>query len=242
MKVTVAASLLILSCGSALGANLPREGPQIIPAPTPLSSAPVSTWGGFYVGANAGAGRASVGAQTMAEMVDQQFVATKLNIDRSGAMAGLQVGYALQSGALVYGLELDLGFGSLRGSRDVSALVAPATATINGTLKSAITSLGTVRGRVGYAFDNFLLYGTGGFAMAYHEGKAVATNAAGVTTAGVLREWVPGWTLGVGGEYALSTNVSVKTEYLYARLSNTVLTQSVTHSMNMLRAGVNYRF
>ena len=242
MKRTVTACILILSCGSALGADLLRKGPQIIPAPTPLSSAPVSTWSGFYVGANAGAGRASVGTQTLAEIVDPQFVATKLYIDRSGAMAGLQVGYALQSGALVYGLELDLGFGSLRGSRDLSSPAAPATASINSTLKSTITSLGTVRGRVGYAFDNFLLYGTGGFAMAYHEGKAVATNAAGVTRAGALREWVPGWTLGVGGEYALSTNVSVKMEYLYARLSNTVLTQSVTHSMNMLRAGVNYRF
>jgi hypothetical protein len=37
-------------------------------------------------------------------------------------------------------------------------------------------------------------------------------------------------------------NVRLKMEYLYVQLNNTVLSQSVTHKMNLLRAGVNYRF
>ena len=238
MKGTVSACLIILSCGSALGADLLRKGPAIISGPSPLSSAPASNWSGFYLGANAGGGMSYVGTQTLAEIVDQRFVATKLNMDRKGAMGGLQAGFALQSGAIVYGLEGDIGFGALRGTLNVTA--SDGSASVN--MKSSITSLGTVRGRVGYAFDNILLYGTGGFATVYHEGKAVATTATGVVTAGALREWVPGWTLGVGSEYAISSNVSLKLEYLYARMSNKVLTQSVTHSLNLLRAGVNYRF
>ena len=238
MKGTVSVCLVMLSCGSALSADLLRKGPQIIPGPTPLTSAPASTWSGFYVGANAGGGVSSVGSQTLAEVVDKSFVATKLSIDRAGAMGGLQAGFALQSGAIVYGLEGDIGFGALRGTLDV------ATAERSGSvkMKSSLTSLGTLRGRVGYAFDNMLIYGTGGFATAYHEGKALATKADGTRTVGALREWVPGWTLGVGGEYALTGNVSLKMEYLYARLTNEVLTQSVTHSLNLVRAGVNYRF
>ena len=238
MKGTVSACLVIFSCGSALGADLLRKGPTVISGPTPLSSAPASSWSGFYLGANAGGGMSYVSTQTLAEIVDQRFVATKLNMDRSGAMGGLQAGFALQSGAVVYGLEGDIGFGALRGSLNVAT--ADRSASVN--MKSSITSLGTLRGRVGYAFDNILLYGTGGFATIYHEGKAVSTTAAGVITAGAIKEWVPGWTLGVGSEYALSGNVSLKLEYLYARMSNKVLTQSVTHSLNLLRAGVNYRF
>ena len=238
MKGTISACLVMLSCGSALGADLLRKSPAIISGPSPLSSVPASNWSGFYLGANAGGGMSSVGTQTLAEIVNQGLVATKLNMDRSGAMGGLQAGYALQSGAIVYGLEGDIGFGALRGSLNVSTLNGAASAT----LKSSVTALGTMRGRVGYAFDTVLLYGTGGFATIYHEGKAVGMTAAGVNAAGALREWVPGWTLGVGSEYALSNNVSLKLEYLYARMSNRVLTQSVTHSLNLLRAGVNYRF
>jgi len=238
MKGTVSACLVILSCGSALGADLLRKGPSIITGPSALSSVPASNWSGFYLGANAGGGMSYVGTQTLAEIVDQRLVATKLNMDRTGAMGGLQAGFALQSGAIVYGLEGDIGFGALRGSLNVATSDRSASAH----MKSSITSLGTVRGRVGYAFDNILLYGTGGFATVYHEGKAVGTTTAGVNTAGALREWVPGWTLGVGSEYALTSNVSLKLEYLNARMSNKVLTQSVTHSLNLLRAGVNYRF
>ena len=238
MKGTVSACLVILSCGSALGADLLRKGPAIITGPSALSSEPASNWSGFYLGANASGGMSYVGSQTLAEIADQRLVSTKLDIDRKGAMGGLQAGFALQSGAIVYGIEGDIGFGALRGSLNVATPDGSTTAH----LKSSITSLGTVRGRVGYAFDNILLYGTGGFASIYHEGKAVGMTTAGVNTAGALREWVPGWTLGVGSEYAVSSNVSLKLEYLYARMTNTVLTQSVTHSLNLLRAGVNYRF
>ena len=150
----------------------------------------------------------------------------------------LQAGFALQSGAIVYGLEGDIGFGALRGTLNVTA--SDRSDSVN--MKSSITSLGTVRGRVGYAFDDLLIYGTGGFATGYHEAKATVVSTDGTVRVGRLTEWTPGWTLGLGGEYAVMPNVSVKLEYLYAQLNNTILGQSVTHKLNLLRAGVNYRF
>ena len=252
MKGTVSACLVILSCGSALGADLLRKGPAIITGPSALSSEPASNWSGFYLGANASGGMSYVGSQTLAEIADQRLVSTKLDIDRKGAMGGLQAGFALQSGAIVYGIEGDIGFGALRGSLNVATPDGSTTAH----LKSSITSLGTVRGRVGYAFDNVLVYGTGGYATAHHDGKgwlstsgvpvvagAALTPAAGTPLGSAsVHEWVHGWTLGAGAEYAFTRNVGLKVEYLYAQLNNRIAGQSVSHSLNLVRTGVNYRF
>jgi outer membrane immunogenic protein len=238
MKIAIAASVFVLSCGSTFGADLLRQTPKIIAGPTPLSSTPVSEWSGFYVGANAGAASATVSATALGEVSNQSFTTSQSKLDRSGPLGGLQAGFALQSGSIVYGLETDIGFGAIRGSLDVTSSDG-ATKT---HLQSKLSMLSTLRGRVGYAFDNVLLYGTGGFATAYHEAKANAVTSAGANSAGALTEWVPGWTLGLGGEYALTSNVSMKLEYLYAQLNNKVLGQSVTHSLNLVRAGVNYRF
>ena len=238
MKIAIAASVFVLSCGSTFGADLLRQTPKVISGQTPLSSAPVSEWSGFYVGANAGAALATVSATALGEITNQTFATSQSKLDQSGPMGGLQAGFALQSGAIVYGLETDIDFGAIRGSIDVTSPDG-ATAT---HLQSKLSMLSTLRGRVGYAFDNVLLYGTGGFATAYHQAKANAVTSAGASSAGALTEWVPGWTLGLGAEYALTGNVSMKLEYLYAQLDNKILGQSVTHSLNLVRAGVNYRF
>lgn len=238
MKKVISACLLVLSCGSALGADLIRKSPQIITAPTVLSGAPVSTWGGFYLGANGGGGFGDVGTSALAEIVAQPVLGNKRHMNRSGPFGGLQAGFAQQSGAMVYGLEADLGFGAIRGDLNL----ASQDGSVSTSLQSKITMLGTVRARLGVALDNVLIYGTGGFATGYHEAKAAASTTGGATAAGALTEWVPGWTLGLGGEYALAGNVSLKLEYLYAQLNNRVLGQSVTHSLNLVRTGVNYRF
>ncbi len=238
MKRIVFSYLLALSGGSAMGADLLRSNPPVIRAPTPLSSAPASSWSGFYLGVHGGGGMGDVTTSAVSELASQSLIASARKIDRSGPIGGVQAGFALQSGSLVYGLEGDLGFGALRGRIDVQAQDGSAS----GRLESTLSMLGTVRGRVGYAFDDLLLYGTGGFATGYHEAKATEVSTAGTARVARLTEWTPGWTLGLGGEYAVMPNVSLKLEYLYAQLNNRVLGQSVTHKLNLLRAGVNYRF
>ncbi len=238
MKRILFSCVLTLCAGSALGADLLRSSPPVIRAPTPLSSAPVSSWSGFYLGVHGGGGMGDVTTTALSELASQSLIASARKMDRSGALGGVQAGFALQSGSIVYGVEGDLGFGAMRGRIDVRAQ----DGSSSGRLESTISILGTVRGRLGYAFDGLLIYGTGGFATGYHEAKATEVNTTGTARFGRLTEWTPGWTLGLGGEYAVMPNVSLKMEYLYAHLNNTILGQSVTHKMNLLRAGVNYRF
>jgi outer membrane immunogenic protein len=95
---------------------------------------------------------------------------------------------------------------------------------------------GTVRGRVGFSFNNVLCFGTGGLAL----------GQLGATTFGVrVSHTNAGWTLGAGAEMGFAPNWSAKIEYLYVDLasSNFVITgASNGYRFGLIRAGVNYRF
>jgi outer membrane immunogenic protein len=93
-----------------------------------------------------------------------------------------------------------------------------------------------VRGRVGYALNNIMFFGTGGLAYGELRGETFGLSESHTTA---------GWTVGVGTEFGLTQNLSAKIEYLYVDLSTTNFT--VTGASNgsrfgLLRAGVNYRF
>ena len=101
--------------------------------------------------------------------------------------------------------------------------------------------LGTVRGRVGYAFDRFMPYFTGGLAFGDVQAKV-----AGFTGS---KDTNPGWTVGVGLEGAIAGNWTAKVEYLYVDLGDTTCAAiacgaatNVDLTINVLRAGLNYRF
>jgi outer membrane immunogenic protein len=96
---------------------------------------------------------------------------------------------------------------------------------------------GTVRGRVGYAINNVLFYGTGGLAFGELRGETFGL-AESHTNAG--------WTLGLGAEVGLAPNWSAKIEYLYVDLSDSTFT-TITGLSNgsrfgLVRGGVNYHF
>ena len=68
---------------------------------------------------------------------------------------------------------------------------------------------GTVRGRVGYAFNNILFYGTGGLAFGELRGETFGLSESHTNA---------GWTAGVGAEFGFAPNWSAKVEYLYVDL------------------------
>ena len=125
------------------------------------------------------------------------------------------------------------------------------SACATASLEHDIDWFGTARARIGYGADGWLAYATGVYAFGRVALKGTAT--AGGVSASLTQNATPsGWTIGGGTELALGPNWSAKLEYLYVDLgtvNNTVmvtgvasLTDSARIQMNVVRAGVNYRF
>jgi outer membrane immunogenic protein len=140
----------------------------------------------------------------------------------SGFEGGVQAGYNWQSGPLVFGVE-----------GDIEATAADDTFA---PWKFSNPWFGTARGRVGYAFNNILFYGTGGLAFGELRADTFGLSESHTTA---------GWTAGVGAEFGLAQNWSAKIEYLYVDLadSNFAITGMTNgYRFGLVRAGVNYHF
>ena len=220
---------------AASAADLPRRA-----APPPVfTPVPVFTWTGFYAGFNAGYGfgvddtgaRPVVGVDGRTGLVrpGQTAVIAFGGNDRSdGFVGGGQIGYNYQftpGSGVVIGIEADaqyVDFGRDRNRFSVAPGSSPflaGTQIFNPNGLSGLDFFGTVRGRLGYAFDRTLVYGTGGFA--YGSGQD-DQNFAGNRFRDSFRT---GWAAGGGVEYALPTDsflnffrssaVTLKVEGLY---------------------------
>lgn len=271
MKKFVAALFTVaISAVGASAADLPvrtyTKAPSVV--------APVYNWTGFYVGLNAGGAwnRSSATTTTVFDPAGYFNVTSvpaialvgNQRINSSGFTGGLTAGYNWQVSSAVLGIESDFNYFGVKGSTSGTALY-PCCAPTGFTVNSSVSSdwLFTLRGRAGVLVTPaFLLYGTGGLAIAnvksnflFTDTFAAARESASISTTRY------GWTAGVGGEYALMNGWSVKAEYLYVDLgrvstTSTNLTQSAppfawptnvfTHSVdlrsNIVRVGLNYKF
>jgi opacity protein-like surface antigen len=95
--------------------------------------------------------------------------------------------------------------------------------------------VGTVRGRIGFAFDRFVVFGTGGFAWTNAE-----VDVGGVNDS----NFHGGWTAGGGIEAAITGNISAKAEYLYMDFSDELYAGvgTIDPELHTFRIGVNYKF
>lgn len=243
--------------GEAFAADmpLPAVSDQV------LVPAAADDWSGFYAGVNVGYGWGDVDSSdvsaTEADPLGSLFLpfGTFPGADDSasfdGVIGGGQIGYNLQSGSFVLGIEADVQAGDLEAESTVS-VGAPAP-TFDNTAEVNLFS--TVRGRVGVAFDNFMVFATGGLAVAHVEvGTTVSSGFAPLTppVSGEDEAFMLGYAVGGGVEYAFSENWSVKAEYIYADLGEEDFTIDVTDTlttdstadieMHIARVGVNYRF
>jgi outer membrane immunogenic protein len=276
MKINALLAIAALATGSA-GAAMAADLPMRSAPPAPYYAAPVFTWSGFYAGINAGASfdnRAGLATPNGFTPANGFFNAAAPGAGFGpfrgpssgvGFVGGGQIGYNIQNGMFVYGLEADIdyfGQGS-SGSRtfaDTNVYPAPgSTFALYG--RSGNGYLGTVRGCLGLAaFDRTLLYVTGGLAYgdygtSYRLGQF--TNGAGGNvvnyTGNAGNGTRVGYTIGAGVEYALTQNISAKVEYLYTNLGSRTynLTNSTTPSFiavksdgtsQLARVGLNYKF
>ena len=165
------------------------------------------SWAGPYLGGNIGYAWGSVDNN-----------ATR----PSGLAGGVQGGYNWQNGPWVFGLEADV---QASGANDTFA-----------PWKFSNPWFGTVRGRVGYAMNNVLFYGTGGLAFGELRGETFGLSETHTSA---------GWTAGVGAEFGFAQNWTAKIEYLYVDLSDSRFTITGLpngYQFGLARIGVNYRF
>jgi outer membrane immunogenic protein len=197
-----------------LAALLVATGPALAAdfpgSPLPIrGGAPVYgtyDWSGAYAGLNLGYLWSAVG---------------NIGTRPRGITGGVQGGYNWQVGHIVFGAETDL---QLTGAEDTFA-----------SYKFSNPWFGTLRGRMGYAFDNVLLYGTAG--LAYGGGR--------LTIAGLSESQAHmGWAAGGGVEIGLTPHWSARAEYLFTSLRDkTYVLSGVSTGLDsqLIRAGINFR-
>lgn len=137
-----------------------------------------------------------------------------------GAIGGVHVGYNMQSGAIVYGVEADY---SWAGGRQTSTFgyVDDTSQTVG--FRSGLNQLGTVRARLGYAMGPTLLYVTGGWAYGKVNSQASIVATSGVPAKSFLfnsSKFRSGWTAGAGMEHMITPNWTVRVEALYVDLGS----------------------
>jgi outer membrane immunogenic protein len=230
-----AAVLVASAIGTASAADLP--GPAPMPPPTApavyVPTGPAFSWTGFYIGANAGYGWSSgSGTATVTGPAGTDAFSASGN----GFVGGGQAGFNYQFDGAVIGLETDF-----QGTSGSGPFTATGAAPITATAKDPW--FGTVRGRLGYSFDRFMIYATGGGVY----GDATANGRSGGTAFSTSATYLT-WTAGLGIEYAFWGRVSGKVEYLYAGSPSSlppiprISSVSGSADNNLVRAGLNYHF
>jgi outer membrane immunogenic protein len=212
------------------------------------------SWTGFYVGGNVGASWTDSSAKFANVPVpivgggDGNYA-----LDETGIVGGLHAGYGLQISQVVVGVEGDMSFlGGSKSSRAV-AINQVMFPGFSETVSSETNWIGTLRGRLGWAYNSFLFYATGGLAWGDVKARFDA-NQAGVSSAWYSTSNIEqGWALGGGVEWAVTNNVIVRGEFMHIDLGSTTLNTPVNgtsfatstrfdNRFNILRAGVSYKF
>ena len=233
---------------------------MLVKAPAPAPT--VYNWTGFYLGINGGygLGRDPFDQTNPTPGFPTTISSISSRVTPQGGLFGGQLGYNLQSGHMVYGLEGDLQRANQNdtagcGLDCISNPLGPLTG-IAGSAQQQITWFGTARGRLGWANDGWLFYITGGGAWGGIKATTAASFApppiAASETTNLIKS---GWAFGGGTEVRIAGPWTAKIEYLYLDLGSTadtlvlpppvlgpgtLTTNSSIHD-HIVRAGLNYR-
>ncbi|MFW6028514.1 MAG: outer membrane protein, partial [bacterium] len=197
MTFIAAAAGFAVASGAMIGQTSAADL-DFAPAPAPEPFVP--TWQGFYIGGHVGygeadfEGRADVDYFDDADPADDEFLTFSSDLTADGLVGGAQAGYNWQAGSLVFGIEGDISFTDWDDSSvvfdeplDDFGIEADAV----GVVSADIDMLASVRGRIGYAMDTVMVYGTGGVAWADAEARGhvnLIDDAGDVETIGSVKE------------------------------------------------------
>jgi outer membrane immunogenic protein len=234
---TTAAAALLMTSLAALAADLPQKAY----APPPVAVAMVYDWTGFYIGANGGYGSSR---NCWGSMPAGGGVIPEGCLNSSGGIAGGQAGYRWQAGGLVFGLEAQGDWASLR-----SSAIDAANPLITNSTK--VTGLGLFTGQIGYAWNAALLYLKGGAALTENSLlQATTIGGVGLNFATSSR-W--GGSIGVGFDYGFAPNWTAGIEYDHLFMGNAnnsfsvpagaaAVVNQINQDVDMVAVRVNYKF
>lgn len=245
---TLLAAAVIVSARGAVAADLPTKAP-LLPTTAPTSY----DWTGFYVGGHLGDAWGTSNWNTapgISGSLDLYQPFDSFN-EAGSFFEGLQAGYDLMlPNRVVLGALVDASFPAWPNLSGISiggtsTFFSPSVGGAE-SYSETMLSFGTVRGRIGYAAGDWLLYATGGFAWTYDQ-LTLTQLASGTTQSPFL--WRLGWAAGAGVEIPVAPHWTASLEYLFTDYGNGSATFpgvgqrfNSDFSLQELRAGLNYHF
>ena len=194
---------------------------------------PIYDWSGPYLGGHLGYGRGGAASGTAFDPD-----ATSGSNAFGSSFAGVQAGYnVVFPSRLFLGVEADVSFANFYLDDQITA-----RSTSRSVITDSLDYVGRARGRVGYAFDRWLIYGTGGFA--WSQSRIVESPGSAGNDDTALRTHV-GWVVGGGAELAIAPQWSARLEYLYDRFGSVSATlpsgtrYESAFNLQTLRLGLN---
>ena len=252
------AMLAALGAGTAKAADLGSRPDYF--APPEVQQQPF-TWTGFYVGGHAGFQRGHDKVKEFYTFLGGIYSGTALPYDTKGWVAGIHGGANYQINSVVLGVVADIDTTSLRGGfNDAPNLLAQPVPNFGGIGTMDVKGAGSIRARLGYAFDRWHIYATGGLAVVnahyYYYDPSFAAAAAFVGKPVNPNEnttrYRTGLTAGFGLEYAFNDHWIGQLEYRQTNLTKFkydskvaypgLLTGQQVPQFNSFTVGVSYKF
>ncbi|MGF9563452.1 outer membrane protein [Neorhizobium sp. JUb45] len=210
-KIMLASAILLSTSAIGLSADLTESNP----VPPIALETPAFTWTGAYIGISGGAGWLNGSTTKMGRYHDQQ--------DFDGTVFGGFAGYNWQfSNGIVAGIEGDIEYNS----NDEKFF---------GYRTFGTDWQGSARGRLGYAFDRLMVFGTAGWTMA--KGHIEFPGAS-------ESETFSGWTAGAGVDYAVTDKVFLRGEYRYSDFGSKEIVRgmNVDFDQSVVKVGLAVKF
>jgi outer membrane immunogenic protein len=248
---TLFAAAVVLASTSAMAADTPSK-----------QDTQNFSWTGVYAGLNVGYGWGDTEISVTQNPSPAVFGGTPFgyNSNPKGGLIGGQMGYNIQTGSMVVGVEGDFQLSALRDTGFRQGLDALQTRSTSIT-ETKLSNFATLRGRIGFSpVERLMVYGTGGLMLASVSNTSATQYAGAAFNAAFRYEGSDsatklGWIGGGGFEYALSNNITTKFEYLYydlgrqgypgARVAGVnafSLNYDTQTTGNIVRLGINYKF
>lgn len=223
----LSAAAFVALVGQAMAADLPSK------SSTPVSPYPGAQyeWSGFYAGVSADYVPSFKSTGDLANSA-----ASVVNPKGRGYEGSLYGGYNKQFGSVVLGAEADLSIGSLNDKRTYTDVVGTATVKFDQQVA------GSLRARMGYAFNNILVFATSGVAVSQAK-LGASINITGYSDSATATRTYSGYTIGGGVEYGFSRHLIGRTEYRYTQYEKTAFNGlKLGTDVQEIRAGMAYKF